>query len=48
MKQTRRNWLTKAGLAFAGIGLATFKTFASPARDALHKFEEDLPIQLTN
>jgi catechol 2,3-dioxygenase-like lactoylglutathione lyase family enzyme len=48
MKQTRRSWLTKIGLAFAGIGLAKFKTFASPAQHFVNTFTEDLPKQLTN
>jgi len=42
MEQNRRKWLTKIGLAFAGITLAKFKTFASP------KLTEDLSYQLTN
>ncbi len=48
MEQNRRNWLTKMGLAFAGIGLAKFKTFASPAQDVVNKFTEEFPKQLTN
>ncbi len=48
MEQTRRNWLTKIGLAFAGIGLAKFKTFALPNQDFLNKFTKALPKQLIN
>ena len=44
MKQSRRNWLTKIGLTFAGIGLAKFNSFASPVQGLLSK----LPNQLTN
>ena len=47
MEQTRRNWLTKIGLAFAGIGLAKFKTFASPSHNFLNKEKKDKPKQLT-
>lgn len=48
MEQTRRKWLAKIALAFAGISLAKFKTFASPVGAILNKFSEDLPKQLTN
>jgi catechol-2,3-dioxygenase len=47
MEQTRRKWLTKIGLAFAGIGLAKFKTFALPTQNFLNKFTHGLPKQLT-
>ncbi len=48
MEQTRRNWLTKIGLAFAAIGLAKLKTFASPGQDFRYTLIEDLSKQLTN
>ncbi|HMJ47039.1 MAG TPA: VOC family protein [Ferruginibacter sp.] len=47
MEQSRRNWLMKIGLAFAGIGLAKFKIFASHTPGNLNKFTEDFPNQLT-
>jgi lactoylglutathione lyase len=48
MEQNRRNWLLKIGFTFAGIGLAKFKTFASPAQDFLNKSTESLQNQSTN
>lgn len=48
MKQNRRSWLLKIGVAIAGIGLAKFKTFASPTQDFLNKPTESLPKQSTN
>jgi catechol 2,3-dioxygenase-like lactoylglutathione lyase family enzyme len=47
MENNRRNWLMKIGLAFAGIGLAKFKTFASPAQKFLHHSTENLPNKST-
>jgi predicted lactoylglutathione lyase len=37
MEQNRRSWLTKIGLAFAGIGLVKFKTFASTDSQILNE-----------
>jgi catechol 2,3-dioxygenase-like lactoylglutathione lyase family enzyme len=48
MEQNRRNWLMKIGFAIVGIGLAKFKTFASPAPAMLNKSTERLPKQSIN
>ena len=45
MEQNRRNWLLKIGLAFAAMGLAKFRTFASPARGLRNKSTEIFPEQ---
>src|ERR1700719_1285710 len=47
MEQNRRSWLLKIGLAFTGIGLAKFRTFASPERGLLNKSTEGYPKQST-
>jgi histidinol-phosphate aminotransferase len=49
METNRRNWLKQIGLGVAGIGLANFKTFASPTQDFIKNFvDSDLPIKLSS
>lgn len=45
MKHSRRNWLTKTGLAFTGIILQKFNAFAAPGSQQL---QESLPTALIN
>ncbi len=47
MEQNRRNWLLKIGFAFTGIGLAKFRTFASPAPGLLNQSTERFPERST-
>jgi lactoylglutathione lyase len=47
MENNRRNWLLKIGLAIAGIGLAKFKTFASPTQELLNQSTKYLPKKST-
>lgn len=50
MEQTRRNWLRKTGLIFAGIGLAKFRTSALSVQDSANNFSHKDPsfINQTN
>ena len=49
METNRRKWLKQIGLGVAGIGLANFKTFASPTQDFIKNFaDNDLPIKLSS
>ena len=48
MEQNRRNWLLKIGFAIAGIGLAKFKSFASPAQNLPNNSTRSLPKQSAN
>jgi predicted enzyme related to lactoylglutathione lyase len=47
METTRRKWLTNIGLALTGIGLAKFKTFATPT-PFQHVFNADTHTQIIN
>ncbi len=49
METNRRKWLRQIGLGVAGIGLANFKTFASPSQVFTKNFaNSDLPIKLSS
>lgn len=48
MEQNRRSWLRKITLAFAGIGLAKFKTLSSPIPEAAKKRTGDLRAPFNN
>ena len=48
MESNRRFWLKQIGLGVAGIGLANFKSFASPTQDFFKFSPDNLPIKLSS
>ncbi len=48
MQTNRRYWLKQIGLGFAGVGLANFKTIASPTEDIFDFNPDDAPIKLSS
>ena len=48
MKSNRRLWLKQISLGVAGIGLANFKSFASPTQDFFKFSPDNLPIKLNS
>jgi histidinol-phosphate aminotransferase len=48
MESNRRLWLKQIGLGVAGIGLANFKSFASPTQDFFTISPDNLPIKLSS
>ena len=48
MGSNRRLWLKQIGLGLAGIGLANFKSFASPTQDFFKFNPDNLPIKLSS
>jgi len=48
MESNRRIWLKQIGLGVAGMGLANFKSLASPTQDFYKFSPENLPIKLSS